>query len=137
MKTRVWLTSLVMLTALLGCGGDTETDADLLDRVVSQEAKVRSLIHAEGCASVDQCRSAPMGAKGCGGPREYVVYCSVTTNEPALLAAIDAETQAERAYNGKTGAVSDCLFVMPPVLELAGGVCQRAGTSPSVTPSVR
>jgi len=137
MKARAWLTSLVMLTALLGGGCDTETDVDLLDRVMSQRGKVRSLVHTEGCASVDQCRSVPMGAKGCGGPREYVVYCSVTTDEPALLAAIDAETQAERAYNSKTGGVSDCLFVMPPVLELAGGVCQRAGTSPSLTPTVR
>lgn len=101
-------------------GFDTATDPAL--RRLEREAT--ALAKTDGCATVDQCRSAPVGSRPCGGPRFYLPYCRVTTDSAALFAKLAELARAEEDANRRSGAVSTCEFRMPPDLEIAGGTCR-------------
>jgi hypothetical protein len=95
-------------------------------RVRELEQQARALAKADGCDRADQCAAAPMGAKPCGGPRTYLVYCKATTDEGALMRALDQLKSAEEAYNRAAGLGSDCAMVMPPEMRLEGRTCTAA-----------
>jgi hypothetical protein len=106
-------------------------------RIQDLERRVTSIIRTDGCASGGQCATAPLGAKPCGGPRTYVVYCKATTDEAALTAALDELRRAEEARNRASGMVSDCMMVMPPETAVQGGRCvaaQSQNTAPLPSP---
>ena len=88
------------------------------------ETEARELVEAGGCTDVSQCRTAPVGVRACGGPRDYVVYCAETTDEDALLRALDRLARREERFNRQCGVFSICIFVSPPEVELVGDVCQ-------------
>lgn len=111
-------------------GGDTDTvqvarnrPAGLAAEVSRLEARLRETANPEGCDAAQQCKAAPIGERACGGPREYVVYCPLTTDEAALLALVDSLKRSEMAYNEATGAVSTCEYRMPPTMTVSGGRC--------------
>jgi hypothetical protein len=91
------------------------------------DRRLRDLAIPSGCDSAGQCKTAPIGERACGGPREYVLYCPLTTNEPALLAVVDSLKQAEMRHNQATGAVSTCEYRLPPSAAVVGGRCVVAG----------
>jgi hypothetical protein len=93
-------------------------------QIVALEDQAKALVKATGCSSVSQCRSAPVGSRACGGPRYYLVYCSLTTDSVALFKKLDAVTNAERAYNQRYNIASTCEFRMPPTVALSGASCQ-------------
>ena len=101
--------------------GDQKTD---WGQIVALEDQAKALVKAEGCGSAEQCRTAPVGSKACGGPRYYLVYCSQTTDSAALFQKLDAVARAERAYNKRYNIASTCEFRMPPAVALSGGSCQ-------------
>jgi hypothetical protein len=90
------------------------------------EQRARALAKTEGCDRADQCATAPVGAKACGGPRTHIVYCRATTDEAALLRALDELKRAEEEYNRAEGIVSNCMLEMPPQVRLEGRVCMAA-----------
>ena len=92
--------------------------------VLRIEGEARALARTGGCTGADQCRSAPLGVKACGGPRDYVVYCAASTDTVAFFRKLDELKQAETAFNQKYGLASNCAVTNPPVTELAGGVCR-------------
>ena len=100
--------------------GDTATDPTL-HRL---EREAIALAKPDGCSSVDQCRSAPVGNRPCGGPRYYIPYCAATTDSAALFAKLAELSRAEADYNQKNGLVSTCEMRMPSELTLAGGSCR-------------
>ena len=104
--------------------GDEREDMATLERLRSE---ARAMAKAEGCTAPGQCRSAPMGAKPCGGPWEYLVYCSVTTDEPALRAHLERLRVFEDSLNRRHGRGSTCDMVMEPRLTLEGGACRASG----------
>jgi len=81
-------------------------------------------VKADGCTSADQCRTAPVGNRACGGPRYYLVYCSRTTDSAALFAKLKAVADAENEFNTKYQIMSTCEFRMPPQVGLVAGACQ-------------
>ena len=87
------------------------------------EAQAKKLAHLEGCNSADDCRSAPVGSRGCGGPRYYLAWCAKTTDSAALYRKLDEVAAAERAYNKKYQIGSTCEMRMPPVVGASGGSC--------------
>lgn len=93
-------------------------------QIVALEDRAKALVTANGCSSAAQCRTAPVGSRACGGPRYYLVYCSLTTDSAALFEKLDAVANAERAYNQHYNIVSTCEFRMPPTVALGGGSCQ-------------
>jgi|GEM_PF-1956268 len=94
------------------------------------DSRARSLAVADGCSDVSQCKSAAVGARACGGPRDYLVYCSATTDEDSLLRTLSQLQRSEEQYNQQCGGASICIFTSEPKLELVNGVCQEvAGDS--------
>ena len=100
-------------------GVDTATDPTV--RRLEREAI--ALARTDGCTSVQQCASAPVGSRGCGGPRFYLPYCPLTTDTAALLAKLAEVAKAEDDYNRRNRVVSTCEMRMPGDLELSGGAC--------------
>jgi hypothetical protein len=104
-------------------GSAQETDQERIQRL---EREARALARTDGCQSAGDCRAAPVGARPCGGPREYVVYCARSTDSVALYRKLDELAHAERAYNVKQGLFSTCEFRAPPRVVASGGSCRAA-----------
>ena len=88
------------------------------------EDQAKAIVKAGGCSSAAQCRTAPVGSRGCGGPRYYLVYCAATTDSAALYRKLDAVSAAEHEYNTRYKILSTCEFRLPPKVALSGGSCQ-------------
>lgn len=109
--------------------GDQATERAALDSLM---AAARALASTTGCASSGQCASMALGAKACGGPWEYVVYCPLTTDTTALRAAAEELERRERAFNAKYDVVSTCEMLLEPRTELVDGACRAAVGVPNV-----
>ena len=104
-----------------------ESDSQHIARL---EREARALASVKGCERASDCRSAPVGAKACGGPRAYIVYCAATTDTARLFATLHELERVETAYNSKAGIISNCMFRLPPTVTLAGGSCREANGVP-------
>jgi hypothetical protein len=93
-------------------------------QIVALENEAKALVKTGGCSSPAQCRTAPVGSKACGGPRYYLVYCSLTTDSASLFRKLDAIAAGEREYNTRYQMVSTCELRLPPTATLSGGYCQ-------------
>ena len=93
-------------------------------QIIALENEAKALVNPDGCTSDGECRTAPVGSRGCGGPRYYLVYCSRTTDSAALYARLKVVADAEREYNTRYQIGSTCEFRMPPTVALTGGACQ-------------
>ncbi len=102
-----------------------DTTPDARPRLVKLEQEARALAKTDGCSSASACRTAPMGWRGCGGPRTYLVYCAATTDTVALFRKLKELEDAERAYNASSGMISSCEFRMPPGVKLDGQRCSE------------
>ena len=107
--------------------GDSGGDRAQLARL---EREARAIAKATGCSSVSACRTAPVGAKACGGPRSYIVYCAASTDTVALFRKLRELETAEKAYNKKSGMMSTCEFRLPPRTALSGERCTEAPAGP-------
>jgi len=103
-------------------------------QIVALEDQAKALVKTDGCTSADQCRTAPVGNRACGGPRYYLVYCSRTTDSAALFARLKAVADAENEFNTKYQIVSTCEFRMPPQVAVTSGSC-HAEAPQTLTPS--
>jgi len=112
--------------------GAAEDTASLRKAVVQLEADARALARADGCSAANQCRTAPVGNRPCGGPRTYLAYCAATTDSVALFRKLDALKAAETKFNQASNMAGTCEFRMPPAVGLDGGSCksQATGASP-------
>jgi hypothetical protein len=90
------------------------------------EREARALAKRDGCAKASACRTAPMGWRGCGGPRTYLVYCASSTDTVALFAKLAELERAEQDYNARTGIASTCESRTEPGAALNGKRCRDA-----------
>jgi hypothetical protein len=95
------------------------------------ERDARALAKTEGCTTAAACRTAPVGWRGCGGPRTYIVYCAATTDTVALFAKLRALDDAERAYNARSGMMSTCEVRLAPSARLQGRSCRAGPADPA------
>jgi hypothetical protein len=100
----------------------TTKDREQLARL---EREARALVKTDGCNAANACRTAPVGWRGCGGPRTYLVYCAATTDTAALFRKLKELENAEKTYNAKSGMMSTCEFRMPPGTKLEGKSCRE------------
>ena len=107
--------------------GDEQQDMATLERL---RTEARQMARADGCTSAGECRSAPMGAKPCGGPWEYLVYCSLTTDEGTLRAHLERLRQFEDSLNRRYARASTCDMVLEPSVVIEGGSCRAAPRAP-------
>lgn len=76
------------------------------------KASIESEAFGEKCTNASEWTFAPMGAKACGGPQQYIAYPKKI--ETSFLPRIEEYTQKVKAFNEKYNIVSDCMMVMPP-----------------------
>lgn len=89
----------------------------------SLETQARAAAKADGCNSSADCRAAPIGVRGCGGPRDFIVYCAAATDSAELYRRIAVADSAEAAYNKEHSVISTCELRMPPAVEARNGSC--------------
>ena len=107
--------------ATVAAGGNQAVDRAALAQL---EQEARALAKIDGCTGGAQCRSAPVGAKACGGPRYWLPYCPLTTDVAALMSKLSVLQGAEQQFNRTYGVVSDCSYVVEPGLTVSGGSCR-------------
>ncbi|KMQ62494.1 hypothetical protein ACM40_09420 [Chryseobacterium sp. BLS98] len=76
------------------------------------KASIESEASGEKCTNASEWTFAPMGAKACGGPQQYIAYPKKI--ETTILPRIEEYTQKVKAFNEKYNITSDCMMVMPP-----------------------
>jgi hypothetical protein len=102
-----------------------DTNVVLQERLSRLEHEARELAHTSGCDSLAQCRTAPLGWRSCGGPRDYIAYCAASTDTVALFRKLAELEAAEKEYNLKSGMMSTCIMRQPPRISLSGGKCRE------------
>lgn len=102
-----------------------DTNVELQERLSRLEREARAIAHTDGCDSLAQCRTAPVGWRSCGGPRTYLVYCAATTDTAALFRKLAELEVAEKEYNLKSGLMSSCIMRDPPQVGLRGRSCRE------------
>jgi hypothetical protein len=107
----------------------TDTATDPVVRQLEREAV--ALASTSGCRTAEQCRSAAVGSRGCGGPRYYLPYCPLTTDTVALFAKLAEVARAEDDYNRRNQIASTCEMRMAPDLEVSGGACRARTMGPT------
>ena len=107
--------------------GDPSTDTTVARaQLVRLEADAKALVRTDGCNATGLCRTAPVGAKACGGPRLYFVYCAATTDSGALFRKLDELKAAEIKFNQAANVSGTCEFRTPPGVLAEGGSCRAA-----------
>ena len=102
-----------------------DTNVAMQERLTRLEREARALARTDGCDSVGQCRTAPLGWRSCGGPRDYIAWCAATTDSAALFRKLAELEAAEKEYNLRSGMMSSCEVRQPPRISLSGGRCRE------------
>lgn len=102
-----------------------DTNVAEQERLTRLEHEARALARTDGCDTVTQCRTAPLGWRSCGGPRDYLVYCVASTDTMALFRKLAELEAAEKAYNLRSGMMSSCQVRVPPHVSMQGGRCRE------------
>jgi hypothetical protein len=95
-------------------------------------AQIRAMVGAAACTESAQCRTLPLGARGCGGPEGYLAYSTANTSATALQALGERYKQEREARNASSGMVSDCRFMVDPGAVCQAGACQLAPGGPQI-----
>lgn len=93
-------------------------DSASLSRLIS-EINSRDL----SCDQASDCVALAMGAKACGGPTSYVVASLHNPELDSLKALISELTLQEQTESVRTGAVSNCSFLMEPTVACDANLC--------------
>ena len=75
-------------------------------------SEIEELLASEKCENADDWGYAPMGAKACGGPVQYVAYPKKLKDD--ILPKIQEYTKKSDDFNKKHQINSDCMMVLPP-----------------------
>lgn len=108
---------------LHSCQGTTDAQAVTNQVLVAKKQEIVAYINSFSCASSSGCGSIAFGDKPCGGPREYLVF-SNAVNFATLQNMVAEYNELDKQNNIRTNAVSDCMFVGPPLnIGCVNGVC--------------
>ena len=113
-------------TPAAGSGGAPANEADTT-RLARLEREARAIARTDGCTAA-QCRTAPVGSRPCGGPRDYIVYCAAKTDSAALFGKLAELARAEEDFNRRNDLASTCEMRMPPGTSVQGGRCVAAAS---------
>jgi len=91
------------------------------EALASLRAEIETIVGLSGPLST--CRSIALGAKPCGGPRQYLVYSTAQTDEVLLVEKVAEYNARDADTNARYGGVSDCMLVVKPPLGLRDGQC--------------
>ena len=118
---------------LVACGdsdpivGDNNSNQQTEEGDRAQLAEMRRAINAligdAAGASIEDCRYSGLGTKPCGGPWEYVIYSTSSTDSLALTERLIAYNAFEAEMNERYEYASDCSVPEVPVLAYREGRC--------------
>lgn len=113
----------LVVGSLLFLACEEESDAE---RLAALDSEIRTLVADASCNDLADCRVIGYGAKPCGGPWTYLIYCVRAVDTARLASLVSIHYELERAINLKEGVFSDCSVPTPPHLGIIDGKC--AGT---------
>lgn len=108
-RATAWAASLL---AIAGCAAAVDPAAPAAaagPRSDALHARVVQLIGEAECDAQEQCRTAGLGAKPCGGAETWLPWSSKVTDAHALQEAVQALAQARVEENKASGLASDCM----------------------------
>lgn len=85
--------------------------------------EIRSAAGVARADDLSQCRAIALGAKPCGGPERYLLYSTLTADEPRLRALVERYNSAADTRVRDQDLVSNCQVIEAPALGLEGGFC--------------
>jgi hypothetical protein len=124
MKTLILKLTFLGFVLFISCAKEatlTPTDED--QQLVQLAKNIEEFAKNKACTGGDNCRSMPMGAKACGGPTSYIIYSLSKTDEKLLTEKVKQYTDFQKELNIKYNRISDCSFLLPPMVDCLNGVC--------------
>ncbi|MFL6697318.1 MAG: hypothetical protein ACJ8GJ_09150 [Vitreoscilla sp.] len=113
----------LIAAAFLATGGIAAAIDPAAAGASAAQGRIEALIGDAGCDEQGQCRTVGIGAKPCGGPESWLAWSTRSTDARALQDAVQAQVQARKAENQRSGLASDCMVRPEPT-----AVCRpRAG----------
>jgi len=103
------------IVTVLSCG-DNFNESDDLVILAAMKADILMLVAEADCSEIAECRSLPFGAKPCGGPWEYLIYSTSSSDSLQIKEKVDEYNEWNRVLNSRYGYVSDCAIVGEPKL---------------------
>jgi hypothetical protein len=99
---------------LFGCQA-IENEVPIEDQLQLEKMleEIISLSESKPCTDSGDWLFTAYGAKACGGPIGYIAY-SKKIDQNNFTKLINRYTEAQAAFNRKTGAVSDCMMAARP-----------------------
>ncbi|QRK08057.1 hypothetical protein JQX13_50265 [Archangium violaceum] len=126
-RRSAWVVALLLVAAggaEAGKGSKAEKGSKAKQRAETLASEARALANPRGCGKVEECEVAGFGHKPCGGPREYIAYCSRTTDVVALRAKLEALEKAEREWQAEADLKSNCGLTRRPRPRWEEGECR-------------
>lgn len=117
------LIAFLFIGGLTGCSQPANEPQITIADLQQQLARIQTFIDFGDCSSASFCSYIAYGRKACGGPKGYLAFSSKIDVEVPIKMVKDY-TEAEIAYNERTGAISDCsLAQVPRELGCEDGKC--------------
>lgn len=120
----VWMGAWAVALLMAAGGAEAAKGAKAKQRAEQLASEARALAKPRGCDKVEECEVAGFGHKPCGGPREYLAYCSRTTDVKALREKLEALEKAEREWQVEAGIKSNCGLTHMPQPQWVDGECR-------------
>lgn len=126
MKKQGISTLLGMLVLLSGCSTvpqQKDLMVNQLDGSLAQlqvdtkqlHQRLQRLTADKSCQQSTQCKVLPVGHRPCGGPEQYMVYSSKSTDEKLLAITNDRYKKLKQEQQQRLGLRSNCQLVPEPV----------------------
>jgi len=122
-----WFFKILVLSILLQSFQCTDSNesSDLITsaQLEAKNQEIQNYINSFSCSESVGCGFIAFGSKPCGGPRTYLLF-SNSINLTKLQEMVKIYNEMDELYNIQTGAVSDCMFVLPPTeVKCVNGIC--------------
>jgi hypothetical protein len=105
--------SIFMLLTAFQCSKNEPQVALTRAELDQKKAILLEWVESVPCQEATGCSYIALGTKPCGGPWEYLLYSNAIDVETLTLMVIEYN-ELEYQFNLQTGAISDCMMVMPP-----------------------
>jgi hypothetical protein len=122
-----WFFKIIVVFVLLQsfqCSDTNEPENTItLAQLETKKQEIQNYINSFSCSESVGCGFIAFGSKPCGGPRTYLLF-SNNVDLQKLKQMVNEYNEMDTSYNIKTGAVSDCMYQLPPTeVKCVNGVC--------------
>jgi hypothetical protein len=122
-----WVFKILVLALMLQsfqCSDSEDSSGDITAvQLETKKQEIQNYINGFSCSESLGCGFIAFGSKPCGGPRTYLLF-SNSVNLVKLQEMVKTYNEMDELYNIQTGAVSDCMFVLPPTeVKCVNGMC--------------